>query len=101
MAKKSNKTIEKLTFAGLGILVRGKKGVEKLADELVRTGEVSSKEGKKVAKEFKKRIEEDKKFLEKKINQTVMKALQDLGVPTRKEMDKLKSKVEKLDKKKR
>lgn len=100
MAKKPKKTIEKLTLAGLGILIKGKRGIEKLVDELVKTGEVSSKEGKKVAKQFKKRIDEDKKFLEAKIKETVVKVLKDLGVPTRKEMQELKKKVEKLSKKK-
>ncbi len=91
--------IRKITLASLGILSLTKEKAEKIARDLVRRGELAKKEQAKFIKDLMKQVEKSKVEAERKIEKIVQKILTKLNIPTRKELDQLKEKVDKLAKK--
>jgi polyhydroxyalkanoate synthesis regulator phasin len=81
---------------GFGLLSVTREKVEKISSDLVKRGELSSKEAKKWVKEFEKYLNKEMKFLDKKVQKGVKEFVRKLKVPTRTEFDKLSREVSKL-----
>lgn len=91
--------LRKTLLAGIGAAVLTREKVEELVGELVKRGEIASKEGPKLVKELLQESQKVKKELEEKIEETTQKALKKLRLAPRAEIEELKVKLEKLEKK--
>ncbi len=91
--------IKKTIFAGLGILSLSREKAEELAKELIKQGELAKTDEAKFVKDLMKRVEKNKAEVEKKTEEVVTKTVEKLNVPTRKELNDLKTSVDKLTKK--
>jgi poly(hydroxyalkanoate) granule-associated protein len=91
--------IKKTILAGLGALSLTREKAEEITKDLVRRGEVAKTDEAKFVKDLIKRAEKNKGEVEKKIEKIVEKTLIKLNVPTRKELDALRARVDKLSKK--
>ena len=92
--------IKKTILAGLGALVLTREKAEKLAKDLVKRGELAKTEEAKFVKDLMKRAEKSKIEARRRIEEVVKEILVKLDIPTRKELDALKSRIDKLSKKK-
>lgn len=86
------KFIEKLGLTGLGLISLSKEKVKKVIDELTKKGQIASKEGEKIMRQLGKRGEEELKFLERKTRAII----QEKGLATKKEVEKLREEIAKL-----
>jgi len=91
--------IRKTILAGLGALALTREKAEKLAKDLVKRGELTKTEEAKFVKDLMKKAEKSRVEAEKRIEKIVEKTLIKLNIPTRKELDALKAKIDKLAKK--
>lgn len=87
-----------LTGVGIAALTKDKikEQAKKIADELKLTEE----EGKKLIDDMLKRSEESRKNLQKQVEKTVQKALHNLHLPTHEDIERIESRLKKLEKKK-
>ena len=76
-----------------------KEKAEEITKDLIKRGEVAKTEEAKFVKDLMERAEKNRVEVEKKIEKIVEKTLIKMNVPTRKELDVLKAKVDKLSKK--
>ncbi|MCD6283844.1 phasin family protein [bacterium] len=91
--------IKKTILVGLGALVLTREKAEKLAKDLVKRGELAKTEEAKFVKDLMKRAEKSRVEAEKRVEKIVEKTLMKLNIPTRKELDALKAKIDKLSRK--
>lgn len=89
---------KKFILIGLGGISITKEKAEKLVAELIKKGKISEKEGEKVAKDLIEIAERGKQAFEAKINKAIDNILRKRGVPTKKEFEELKKKVDALSK---
>ena len=87
--------IKKTILVGLGALSLTREKAEEITKDLIKRGEVAKIEEAKFVKDLMKRAEKSRVEIEKIIEKTLVK----LNVPTRKEFDALKTKINKLSKK--
>ncbi|MFA5015457.1 MAG: phasin family protein [Actinomycetota bacterium] len=93
--------IKNMILAGLGVASITKEKAEKLAKDLIKGGELSETEEAKFIKEL---ITKSEKFggdINKKIEKIVEKSLKKLDIPTRKDLDDIKQKLDRLVKQKK
>ncbi len=91
--------LKKMVNLGFGALSLTREKVEKMVDDLTKRGELSTEEGKKFVEELLTKIETSKNELESKVESIVEKTLEKLKIPTRSEVDALKTELDKLAKK--
>ena len=91
--------IKKSIYLGLGAATITKERVEKLADELIEKGQLSKEEKAKTVKDIMDKIEKEEKEIQKKVKKTVNEALETVGVATQKDIEQLKRRLTKLEKK--
>jgi polyhydroxyalkanoate synthesis regulator phasin len=85
-------------LASVGAFSMAEEGIEKFVKDLVERGEASEKEGKKIVEDFRKRTSRNRKDFEKKTDERIEKALKALRLPTKKDVNTLKRKIDKLEK---
>lgn len=81
--------IRKSVLLGLGLLSLTKDKAESVVDDLIKRGEVASHDRFKVVDSLLKEAEKQEEELARKVTGTVQKAMADLGVPTRKDMEEI------------
>ena len=91
--------LRKVFNLGLGLFSTTKEKVEEIVKELVKKGEVSQEEGKKLVNELLEKGEKSRKELEAQIEKIVKGAIERLDLPSRKELNDLKSEIEQLKEK--
>jgi len=91
--------IKNAVLTGLGVLSLTREKAENLAKDLIRKGELSETEETKFVKDLMKKAEKAGGEIEEKIEKTVGKILKNLNIPTRKDLDEIKQKLDKLSKK--
>jgi len=92
--------IRNLILAGLGITSITKEKAEKLVKDLIKEGKLSETEEAKFIKDIMKKSEKIGDNVDKKIEEMVEKTLKKLNIPTRKDLDDIKQKLDKLVKQK-
>ena len=85
-------------LASVGAFSIAEEGIEKFVRDLVERGETSEKEGKKIVDDFRKRTRKNRKDFEDRIDERIQKALKSFRLPTRKDVDTLSRKIDKLEK---
>ncbi len=83
-------------LASVGAFSMAEEGIENFVKDLVERGETSEKEGKKIVDDFRKRSSRNRKDFEKRIDDRIGKGLKALRLPTKKDVDSLSRKIDKL-----
>ncbi|MBC7361183.1 MAG: phasin family protein [Candidatus Aminicenantes bacterium] len=88
--------IKKTILAGLGLISLTREKAEEIAKDLIKRGELAETEEAKFVKDLLEQAEKSKAELEKKLEKTVEAVLTKLNIPTRKEFEELKARVEEM-----
>ncbi len=89
--------IRTAVMTGVGLVVLTKDKVEELANEVIKEGKLSEKEGEDLIKELKERSQQAQKSLEEKVEAMVREATAKLDVATKDDIAQLKAKIERLE----
>jgi polyhydroxyalkanoate synthesis regulator phasin len=89
--------IKKTIFIGAGLASMTAEKVEEAVAEIVKKGELSEKQGRELVKDLLDKSSKARKDLTERIEKTIQDALQKLKIPTRKEIDELKARIERLE----
>ena len=90
--------IKKMMMFGEGLAAMTREKSEELVKELVKKGEMSEKEGKQLVNDLMEKSKKMTRDLETKTEEMVTTTLKRLNIPTRKELDELRERIEKLEK---
>jgi len=90
--------IKKTILIGAGLASMTTEKIEEAVKEIVKKGEISEKDGRELVKDLLERSKKAKKDLGERIEKMVNDALQKLKIPTRKELEELKARIERLEK---
>jgi len=90
--------IKKMMLFGVGLAAMTREKTEEFVKELVKKGEMSEKEGKQLVNDFMEKSKKMTRDLETKTEEMVAATLKRLNIPTRKELDELRERIEKLEK---
>lgn len=91
--------IKNTILAGLGVLSLTREKAESLAKDLVKKGELAKTEEAKFVKDLMEKAEKKGVEVEKRIEEVVEKTLKKLNIPTRRDLDEIKEKIDELSKK--
>ena len=89
--------LKKTLLTGIGFAVLTKEKVEEAARKIAEECKLSEEEGKKFVDELLKQSEETKKNLETKVEDLVQKTLDKWNVATRKDLEEIKARLDKLE----
>lgn len=92
--------IKKTILIGAGLASLTREKVEGLANELVKRGELSEKEGRALVDDLIERSKKVRQELEKRVEKQVAKSLERLNIPTRGEIMKIWARIEDLERSK-
>ena len=92
--------IKKAIFIGAGLASMTAEKIEEAVAEIVRRGEISEKQGRELIQELKDRSGKARKDLGDRVEKMIEEALPRLKIPTRKEVDELKARIDRLEKEK-
>jgi len=90
--------IKKAIFISAGLASMTAEKIEETVEEIVKKGELSEKQGKEFLQDLKEKSAKAKKDLGERIEHLVSDALRKLSIPTRKEVEELKARIEQLEK---
>lgn len=91
--------LKKLGLLGVGIMALTKEKADAVVKELIEKGELDPEEGKRLVIDLLKKSEEQSREFQRKVNEEVGKALTEYSPATKKELQNLEKRVEKLEKK--
>lgn len=85
-------SIRKALMAGLGV----QESVKELVDELIKKGELSETQGANLVREWSDKVGKSGDNLSKSISELVNNTLEKMNIPSREEVDKIKTKTQAL-----
>ena len=88
--------LKKVLSLGFGALVVSKDKIEDVVNELVKKGELGQEEGKNLVNELIEKGEASVNEVEGKIEKMVKSVTEKLDLPTRKELNEIKSEIEQI-----
>ncbi|HOL00560.1 MAG TPA: phasin family protein [Paludibacteraceae bacterium] len=88
--------IKNAVLAGIGLISLTREKAEEFAKELIKKGELSENEKAKFVKDVLEQSEKSKREIEEKIEKTVETVMAKMNIPSKKEFEELKKKVEEL-----
>jgi polyhydroxyalkanoate synthesis regulator phasin len=91
--------LNQILSLGIGAAILSKEQIEKTVDELVKKGEISKGESKEFIDRWIEKGSEMKKEVDEMVQDKVNNALHELNLVTRDELEELKQRIEKLEKK--
>ncbi len=91
--------LKKVFSLGLGTLLVSKDKIEDVVNELVKKGELGQEEGKNLVNELIEKGEASMNEVEVKIEKIVKSVTEKLNLPTREELNEIKSEIEQLKEK--
>ena len=91
--------LKKVLSLGFGALVVSKDKIEEVVNELVKKGELGQEEGKNLVNELIEKGEASVNEVEGKIEKIVKSVTEKLDLPTRKELNEIKSEIEQIKEK--
>lgn len=89
--------MKKAALIGVGLVAMTGEKIEEAVKEIVKKGELSEKEGKELVSELVEKSKQVRKEWGERVEKIVNETLQRLKIPTRKEIDELKDRIEKLE----
>ncbi len=93
-------SIHKMFLAGVGLAAMTKDKIDEHVKELVEKGKLTEKEGREIADDMLKKSKQAKEDLEKQVEKLVQQTLQTIQVASKKDVDELAARIEKLEAKK-
>jgi poly(hydroxyalkanoate) granule-associated protein len=90
--------IRKMTLAGAGLAIITTEKIQEMMDDLVKKGEMTEKEAREAVNEFVEKSKQARKDLEEKVEKIITGFLNRMNIPTRKELDEIKERLERLEK---
>jgi polyhydroxyalkanoate synthesis regulator phasin len=90
--------LKKMIWLGAGLAAMTTEKIEAVVAELIKKGQLSEKEGKELAAELVARSMKAKKELAEKVEKIMSDTLQKLNIPTRKDLEEIKTRLERLEK---
>lgn len=90
--------VKKAVLVGAGLAVLTTEKIEEAVQDIVKKGELTEKEGKELIADLVDRSKKMKKDWGERIEKLVAEALRKGNIPTRKELEELRNRVEKLEK---
>ena len=90
--------IKKTIFFDADLASMTAEKVEDAVGEIVKKGELTEKQGRELVQDLLERSAKARKELTGRIEKIIQDSLQKLKIPTRKEIDDLKSRIERLEK---
>ncbi len=90
--------LKKMILFGSGLASLTREKIEETVAEIVKKGELSEKEGRELVLDLAEKSKRAKKELKEKMEKIVADTLNKLNIPTRKELDELKTKIERMEK---
>ena len=90
--------IKKSIYIGAGLASLTAEKIEEAVSEIVKKGEITEKQGKELVQDLLDKSSKVRKELTERIEKMIQDKLQRLNVPTRREIDELKAKIEQLEK---
>ena len=90
--------IKESMLAGIGLVLKTKDEVEKLAKELIEKGKMSEKEGKNFLEAIREKSDDARNKLEKRVEKIVKEILKKVDVASRDELLALKKEIRELKK---
>jgi polyhydroxyalkanoate synthesis regulator phasin len=90
--------IKKILLSSIGLALKAWDEVEDLAEEFIKEGKMSEKEGRQFLKDLKKRYEETQKKMESRVEKSFKELLKKADVVTGDELKSLKKEIRNLKK---
>jgi polyhydroxyalkanoate synthesis regulator phasin len=90
--------LRKTIWLGAGLAVMTTEKIEEGVAEIVQKGQLSQKEGKELAADLIEKSKKARKTLGEKVEKIINHSLQKVNLPSRKEMEELRARVERLEK---
>ncbi len=90
--------IKKAIFISAGLASLTAEKIEQAVEEIVKKGELSEPQGKEFIRDLKEISAKAKKEMGERIERRVNDTLRKLSIPTRKEVEELKARIEELEK---
>jgi len=90
--------IKKSIFIGAGLVSMTAEKIEEAVSEIVKKGEISEKQGRELVRDLLDKSLKIRKELAERIDKIIQEKLQKLNVPTRREIQELKERIEQLEK---
>lgn len=91
--------IKKSIYLGLGAATVTKEKVEKLVDELIEKGQLSKEQKNSAVQEIINNLEEKEEKLNQQVKKEILKTIEEVGLPTKKDIDELNKRLKALEKK--
>ena len=90
--------LKKTLWVGAGLAAMTAEKIEEMVKEIVNRGHITEKEGKELVDDLIEKSKKAKKDLGDRVENVVQETLQRLKIPSRKEVDELKARIEQLEK---
>jgi polyhydroxyalkanoate synthesis regulator phasin len=90
--------LKKTVWLGAGLALMTTEKVEEAVAEIVKKGQLTEKEGRELATELVEKSKKAKKELGEKVEKIINQTLEKLKIPSRKEIEELRARVERLEK---
>ena len=90
--------LKRTIWIGAGLVAMTAEKIEETVKEIVNRGHMSEKEGKELVDDLIEKSKKAKRDLGERIENAVQETLQRLKIPSRREVDELKSRIEQLEK---
>jgi poly(hydroxyalkanoate) granule-associated protein len=87
----------KAMLMGIGALSMTKEAVENVVEELVKKGELTQQEGKKLADEVLERGRKEQARIQEAVEKAVVKVITDAGVATKADLERIEARVAALE----
>ncbi len=92
--------IKKSIYIGAGLASLTAEKIEEAVAEIVKKGELSEKQGKELLQELMDRSAKTRREISEKIEKMIQETMEKFNLPTRKEIDELKARIDRLEKEK-
>lgn len=90
--------IKRGLFLGIGLVAASREQVEKIVDDMVKKGEISSAESKELVNDLISKGEEEQNRLSKIVKGQIREVIDDLNIATKEDIKKLEKRLETLEK---
>ena len=90
--------VKKAILISSGLASMTAEKIEQAVEEIVNKGELSETQGKEFIRDLKEKSAKAKKEMGERIDKMVEDTLRKLSIPTRKEVEELKARIEELEK---
>jgi len=89
----------RILLAAIGAVAYAQDEVEDFIDRLVERGEIAEKDGVQLVKEMLEKRSEKRSSIEAEVNKRIQQTMEQLNVPTKKDIEELSAKIAALTKK--